>query len=342
MTKPMRIAFFGSGEFGLPTLRALATSHTLVGVVTQPDKPAGRGTTLTPTPIAALAQSDLPSVPLLKPARCNLPEVVEEIHGWNADAWVVIAFGQKLGPALLDRHFAINLHASILPRWRGAAPINAAILAGDTHSGNSVITLADRMDAGEVLASSRSPIGDTETAGELHNRLSAEGPALVLKVLADFASGTLERRTQDESLVTLAAKLSRADGVIDLTQPAHVCARRINGLSPWPGVTISLFHDASPTGEPLKLCRARAINNPKPADPTSQQRTSSANTSAAPGTLIDATQGLVRCADGSTLQLIDVQPAGKRIMAWPDFARGRRLSGNIHLAHTTPTTKGTP
>ncbi|MBX3316893.1 MAG: methionyl-tRNA formyltransferase [Phycisphaeraceae bacterium] len=330
MTDPMRIAFFGSGEFGLPTLRALAKEHTLVGVVTQPDKPAGRGTSLTPTPIGAAASAELPKVPLLKPTRCNAPEAVAEIRNWNADAWVVIAFGQKLGATLLDGIFAINLHASILPRWRGAAPINAAILAGDAHSGNSVITLADRMDAGEVLASSRSAIGPAETAGELHDRLSAEGPELVLRVLLEFRRGTLSRHVQDESLVTLAPKLSRADGYVDFVQGAAVCARRINGLSPWPGVTMTLLGPEGKPIESLKLCRAMVQSGASRSE--SRDVTPVDRCAVEPGLILDPESGVVACGSGSTVRLIDVQPAGKRIMAWPDFARGRRLSGAERLA----------
>jgi methionyl-tRNA formyltransferase len=326
----MRIAFFGSGEFGLPTLRSLAREHTLVGVVTQPDKPAGRGAALTPTPIGAAASAELPNVPLLKPVRCNAPEVVAEIRNWNADAWVVIAYGQKLGAPLLEGVFALNLHASLLPRWRGAAPINAAILAGDTDTGNSVITLADRMDAGEVLAASRSEIGPAETAGELHDRLSAEGPLLVLRVLQDFRNGALQRLVQDESLVSLAPKLSRADGFVDFFQDAFLCARRINGLSPWPGVTMTLLGPEGRPLETLKLCRAVVQSETS----RSESRAVSApdRCTVHPGLLLDPETGVVACAGGSTVRLIDVQPAGKRIMAWPDFARGRRLSGSERLA----------
>jgi len=343
MTDRLRIAFFGSGEFGVHTLRAIAQEHTLVGIVTQPDKPAGRGGTLTPTPIGVAASAELPGTPLLKPPKCNLPEVVGQIRSWNADAWVVIAFGQKLGKALLEGVFAINLHASILPRWRGAAPINAAIVAGDSHSGNSVITLADRMDAGEVLASSRSEIGPTETAGELHDRLSAEGPDLVLRVLREFRSGALVRSLQDESLVTLAPKLSRADGYVDFSHDAFSCARRINGLSPWPGVTMALVDSNGTPIDSLKLCRA-AVERPErttvqltgsPSEsrgmsPAAEQAPRS-TCSIHPGTFLDAQTGVVACRGGSSIRLIDVQPAGKRIMAWPDFARGRRLSGDERL-----------
>src|SRR5258705_3491243 len=153
----MRLLFFGSGAFGLPTLERLAAQHQILAVITQPDRPAGRGGRSTPTPIGAWVAEHLPGTPTFKPPKINDPFIIQQIRAIGrpdasgADAWVVIAFGQKLPRALLDGVFAINLHASLLPRWRGAAPINAAILAGDTQTGNSVITLADRMDAGLIL-----------------------------------------------------------------------------------------------------------------------------------------------------------------------------------------------
>jgi methionyl-tRNA formyltransferase len=307
----MNLVFFGSGAFGVPTLAHLSAVHTITGVVTQPDRPAGRGGHATPTPVAAWAAANLPAVPLFKPERASQPPALEQMRALPADAWVVIAFGQKLSRSLLQDRFAINLHASLLPRWRGAAPINAAILAGDPITGNSVITLADRMDAGLVLAQSLREITPTQTAGELHDLLSADGPALVESVLAAHADNTLRPTTQDESAVTLAPKLSKSDGWIDPGQSAEECRRRINALSPWPGVTVQL------AGQPLKLLRADCspIQNPQ----SKIQNTP-------PGTLIDPDRGLISCADHAALQLLEVQPPGKRPMPWADFARGRRLS----------------
>jgi len=310
----MRIAFFGSGAFGLPTLRELSRSHTLVGVVSQPDRPAGRGGRLTPTPVAEWAAASLPGTPLLKPEKCNAPEVVAAIRGWDVDAWVVIAFGQKLGRALLADRFAINLHASLLPRWRGAAPINAAILAGDTRTGNSVITLADRMDAGLVLGQSTRDIPGDMTAGTLHDLLATDGPALVLHVLATMGA---DRKLQDESLVTIAPKLSKADSWVDFDESAEACRRRINGLSPWPGVSARFRN------EPLKLLRAAVSPAPAPR-------------SAQAGSVIDATRGLVACGrhggQGSVLSVLEVQPAGKKAMTWRDFANGQRVQTEEVLA----------
>jgi methionyl-tRNA formyltransferase len=313
----MDVVFFGSGAFGLPTLAALAERHQVRAVVTQPDRPAGRGGALTPTPVGAWAAEHLSGVPLLKPQKVNDAAVMRQIRSFESAAWVVIAFGQKLGRELLDGVFAINLHASLLPRWRGAAPINAAVLAGDARTGNSVITLADRMDAGAVLGQSERPIEPLRTAGELHDLLAADGPALVLTVLERHASDALRPRAQDESLVTLAPKLSKTDGWVDFSQSAESCCRRIHGLTPWPGVTVRF------RGEPLKLLRVRPV---------------AASGGGPAGGLLDPTQGIVACAPGDALALVEVQPAGKRPMSWIEYARGHRpTAGEILVGHSGDT-----
>ena len=313
----MRVLFLGSGAFGLPTLAALSNTHQLVGVVSQPDRPAGRGRELAPTPIADYALKNLTSLPLFRHENVNTPEVIAALHALHADVWVVIAFGQKLSEPLLSGVAAINLHASLLPRHRGAAPINAAILAGDQTTGNSVITLAQRMDAGLVLAQSRRDIEPTQTTGELHDLLAADGPALVLSVLARFSAESPESfgRPQDESLVTKARKLSKDDGVMNWSQPAAACRARINGLSPWPSVSFRV-----PTlADPLKVLRA---------GPTAPL------TTAAPGTLIDRARGHVACGDGLAIALMEVQPAGKKPMPWSAFisGAGRALTDGLTLA----------
>src|SRR5688572_15535871 len=185
MTSPLRIIFAGSGEFGAPTLSALMDAgHEIVQVVSQPDRPAGRGRALTPTPIANLALSR--GLPLIRTDNINNESLPP------ADLMVVIAFGQKVAPHVVDhpRLGSVNLHASRLPKCRGAAPINWAILSGETHTGNSVIRLAEKMDAGAVLGMSRLEIGELETAGELHDRLAADGAPLMLRVVESLANGT--------------------------------------------------------------------------------------------------------------------------------------------------------
>lgn len=312
------VVFFGSGAFGLPTLEHLASRHKLLGIVTQPDKPAGRGGAMTPTPVGQWATEHAPSVPLLKPAKVNVPDVVETIRGWGAreTAWVVIAFGQKLGKALLADRWAINLHASILPRWRGAAPIHAAVLAGDPEIGNSIITLAETMDAGLILAQSRHAMDPAKTTGDWHELLAREGPGLVERVLEQRRRETLEARTQDETKVTLAVKLKKEDGWIDLSHGAEACVRRIHGLNPWPGVTVRL-------GEiDMKLHRADA------GGAWAEQKGSGGE---GLGTFVSMERGEVRCGGGTMLRLREVQPAGKRAMAWGDFVRGARLGMDARL-----------
>jgi methionyl-tRNA formyltransferase len=316
----MPLVFFGSGAFGVPSLRHVMATHDVRLVVTQPDRPAGRGGKLTPTPIAEVCQTEFPSVRVVKPEKVNEAGVRDDIRAQGAAAFVVIAFGQKLGKSLLDGVFSINLHGSILPRWRGAAPINAALLAGDPHVGNSVITLADKMDAGLVLATSSHATNPDWTTAELHDILSADGPSLIERVLAAHVAGTLTPQTQDEALVTIAPKMSKADGWVDFVASADECRRRVHALNPWPGVTVQF------RGEPLKLLRTKVL------DHKHQQE---------PGTLVDSTAGVVACGgDGAgsfgSLQLIEVQPAGKRAMAWKDFAMGRQPKNGERLIGGRP------
>jgi methionyl-tRNA formyltransferase len=324
----MRIVFLGSGAFGLPTLAHLASRHQVVAVVTQPDRPAGRGGALTPTPIAAWTARALPGVPLLRVERVNEPGVASAVRAMPSDAWVVIAFGQKLGPSLLEGRLAVNLHASLLPRWRGAAPINAAILAGDADTGNSVITLAERMDAGLVLGQSRRDVPLDATAGDLHDLLAADGPALVEHVLSAHVGGGARGTLQDESLVTLAPKLSRADAWVDFSQPAEGCRRRINGLSPWPGVTASF------RGQPLRLLRATTSLDGVPPQVAGTARTLAL--AAPPGAVLASAEGLISCGGGSVLRVLEVQAAGKRVVAWRDFANGSRVKAEEVVAGGPP------
>jgi methionyl-tRNA formyltransferase len=312
--RKLDLVFFGAGAFGVPTLAHLHSTHTLRAVVTQPDRPAGRGSKLTPTPIAEWATTNAPHVPLLKPENVNEASILAEIRGMACDAWVIIAFGQKLSPPLLADRFAINLHGSILPRWRGAAPVNWAILAGDPVAGNSVITLAERMDAGLVLGTSSRAITPDLTAGELHDLLSSDGPELVADVLAKHSDGTLSPQKQDESLVTKARKLSRADGWIDFNKSAIECRNWVHGLTPWPGVKVKIG------GDELKVLRVKVGQD---------------GAAQAPGTLIDVPSGRIACGNSTTLHLLDVQPAGKKAMPWSAYANGRTLAPGL-IVHSAP------
>lgn len=305
----MRIVFLGSGAFGVPTLERVAADHDVPLIVTQPDKPAGRSMALTPTPIGAWAAER--GVETIKPENVNEPAVVERIRAARPDALVVIAFGQYLGKAVREAAWSINLHGSRLPRWRGAAPINHAILAGDAETGNSVIAVARTMDAGEVFGMTSRPIPPAVTAGELHDLLSADGPGLVLRVLEERERGAERGVPQDEALVTVAPKLSKADGWVDFARTAEECRRRVHGLTPWPGVTVRLG------GEDLKLLLVEAGT----AD----------NKQGEPGEIVDAAGGWVLCGGGSALRLLEVQPPGKRAMRWEEFARGRKIGPGARM-----------
>jgi methionyl-tRNA formyltransferase len=327
MDERMDVVFFGSGAFGVPTLRALAERHRVRAVVTQPDRPAGRGKKLTPNPIAEVAEREMAGVEVIRTERASAPEARESIRAVPAEAWVVIAFGQKLSPALLDGRFAVNLHASLLPRWRGAAPIHHAVLAGDVETGNSVITLADRMDAGLVLAQGRRPIGPEQTTGELHDLLASDGPELVMRVLSERASGREPGRdwgaVQDESLVTLAGKLGRDDAVVPSGATGERVRCLVNGLSPWPGVQAVLG------GVAVKLLRAGPGGESK-ADDSHQEAMNGGSDCRWPR-LVDAERGVFACPGGGTVRLMELQPAGGRAMEWATFVRGRAVARGAAL-----------
>ena len=302
----LKVLFAGSGAFGVPTLQALHERHDVVHVYTQPDKPAGRGKRTAATSVADWAESA--GLPLVKTDRLNAEPLPA------ADVLVVIAFGQKISQAVTQhpRYGAVNLHASLLPAYRGAAPIHAALINGETVVGNSVIRLAERMDAGAILGQGELAVRETETTGELHDRLANAGPELVLKVLAGLAAGTAIEREQAHDQATLATKLSREDAAIDFARSGTALAAQINGLSPWPGVQVRVLDADGNEADRLTLLRAR------PA----------AGASAAPGSL--DSDGLIFTGDGR-LELLDVKPQGKRAMALREYRNGKRWEPGLRL-----------
>jgi methionyl-tRNA formyltransferase len=289
----MRIIFLGSGEFGLPSLQRLAEVHEVVEVVTSPDKTAGRNRKPTATSIGSWAEGS--GLQVCKTANVNSHEIKKHIASLHVDAMVVIAFGQKISDELIQGQRTMNLHASLLPRWRGASPINAAVVHGDARSGVSVITLAKQMDAGFILGQVSTAIGETETAGELHDRLALLGPELLLEVLASDSNGEV----QDEAQVTYAPKLSRADATLDLSQPAEVVARTIRGLSPWPCCHLTI------AGIDCKILNAIAKNS-----------------SGTVGEVLE--DGTIATGTGS-IEILEMKPAGSKAMTWKDFCNGRSI-----------------
>ena len=296
---PLNIIFAGSGEFGLPTLRALlgAGQH-LVHVFSQPDRPAGRGKKLTPTPIAQFALEE--RLPLTRTGNINVEPLPP------ADVMVVIAFGQKIAPHVVHhpRLGSANLHASRLPRYRGAAPINWAILRGETITGNSVIRLDDKMDAGAVLASSRVEIGELETAGELHDRLADDGAPLLLEVLNQLAAGKAVETEQDHAAATIAPKLNRDATRIDWTAPAAEVARKVRGLFPWPGCRVRTIDQDGQPRDTVTLVRARV--GPR--------------VTGEPGRIAESRT--IAAGDRRGVEIIELQPEGKRPMPLAAYRNG--------------------
>lgn len=314
----MRIVFIGTGEIGAPALRFLLQSdeHEIVGVVTQPDKPVGRQQRIEPTPIkAALGATDLP---VLQPLRIKTAEAIAQIAALTPDVIVVMAYGQILPRAVLEipRVACLNLHASLLPKHRGAAPIQAAILAGDTITGITVIYMDEGLDTGDILLQSRIDIGPGETGGSLHGRLGELAPEALAQALEQLRDGNAPRMPQDAAGTTYAPKLEREHGRIDPAESAQAIERKIRAFDPWPGAFI-LIDDEGGRGRKLKVFRARAI----PGE-SGQGR----------GKLILSEDGslFISTADGA-LALLEVQLEGKRRMETAEFLRGNAWLKNARI-----------
>jgi methionyl-tRNA formyltransferase len=249
----MKIVYLGSGEFGIESLNALAQSnHSLAFIVTQPPHPAGRGRKSRPTPVADWANTH--SIPFIETDNVNTAEQVEKIASYEPDLIVVIAFGQKIGNELikLPPKGTINVHASLLPKCRGAAPINWTIINGETETGISIITLAEKMDAGPILAQTKTEILPDETAGQLHDRLAKMAAPLLLETISKIKDGSVIYTEQDHSKATLAPKLKKSDGFLDFNEPAELLQRKTLGLWPWPGA--SAIYSSKKTAKPLRIC----------------------------------------------------------------------------------------
>lgn len=306
----MNIVFLGSGAFALPSLHALAASgHKILHVISQPDRPAGRGKVLTPTPVAQWALER--EMPLLRTDNANM-EAMPVLREARPEALVVIAFGQKLSNELLAvaPRGNINLHSSLLPKYRGAAPINWAVINNDAEAGVCVIEVTPVMDAGDILATVSTPVGAAETAGELHDRLAELGAPLLPRVLDELAAGSVVRVAQDASLACRAPKLSREMAWVDFTQPAAAVSARIRGMSPWPGIQVRLFDAAGKEriSATILKCRATASTTAHPPEKCGM-------------VLADRS---IACGAGS-IELLQVQPAGKKAMDVTAFANGYGL-----------------
>lgn len=309
----MRIVFFGSGKFGVPSLQALAREGSpdeLVHIFTQPARPAGRRRQLKPTDVALWARDQ--SIECTEAANINSPDMVEKVAACKGDLLVVIAFGQKIGNEVINLHpkGAINVHGSLLPKYRGAAPINWAVINNEEISGITIITLAERMDAGEMLGQAQVALTEDDTAETLHDTLAHLSPQVLIETIGQIASGTAVYTAQDESLATRAPKLKKQDGFIDWSQPAESICHRIRGLWPWPGAQADFV--AARTGK----CSRVTIANAKVLPCPDKQK----------GTfgLLDENLDVICGCD--RLRILKLKPAGSGLMDFRDFVNGRAIA----------------
>ena len=293
----MNIIFMGTPDFSVPVLNDLVQSHTVVAVYTQPPRPAGRGKKDRPTPVHARAVEL--GLPVRHPTSLKSPQALADLAGLNADIAVVVAYGLLLPQSVLDAptHGCLNIHASLLPRWRGAAPIHRAVMAGDVETGVCIMQMEAGLDTGPVLLRAATPIGPTDTTGDLHDRLSQMGADLITQAIDTLPN--LAAQIQPTIGVTYASKIDKAEARVNWNQPAETVARHINGLSPFPGAWCDV------DGERLKLLRAAS----GPGQGT-------------PGQVLGGFT--IACATGAvTIQ--QAQRPGKSAMAADDILRGLTL-----------------
>jgi len=305
-----KIAFMGSPDFSLPTLRALAGAYDVVGVVTQPDRASGRGRDLKAPPVKILAQEL--DIPVMQPEKLKQPDAMEQLRAWSPDLIVVAAFGQILRKDVLElpRFGCINVHASLLPRWRGAAPINAAILYGDEETGVTIMQMDVGLDTGPMLANRSIRLKPDDTAGSVFQALSTLGADLLIETLPGYLSGEITPQPQPEEGATYAPMLKKEDGRLDFTSDVNELERRVRAFNPWPGT----FMDFD--GMNLKVHRAHV--SPLPLGEGGWVRKVPAGER-----LVIQNQPAVS-ARGGVLVLDEVQPAGKKSMSGKSFLSGSR------------------
>jgi methionyl-tRNA formyltransferase len=310
----LRVVFAGTPAFAVPALHALIAAHEVVGVLTQPDRPAGRGRALGASPVKQAALQA--GLPVAQPTRLRGDELalratLQQLSQWQPDVMVVVAYGLILPRAVLElpRLGCLNIHASLLPRWRGAAPIQRAILAGDAETGVSIMQMDEGLDTGGVLTAARMAIGPATTAAELHDALAQLGAQQILVALDGVARGTLVARAQPAAGVTYAEKLSRAEARIDWYRPAHEIDRQVRAFNPWPTAETTL------QGEPVKLLRSVVAGVGGNGNATT------------PGGLLGLAGNALEVACGSgVLQVLELQRAGRKAVAARDFMNALHAS----------------
>ena len=313
----MKMTFFGSAQFGIASLQSIKDSaHTLTAVFTQPAQPAGRGRKLTPTPVAEWADQN--SIRCIETENINAPEMAEKVSARGADLLLVIAFGQKIANHVIKLHpkGAINVHASLLPKYRGAAPINRAIMNGETETGITIITLADRMDTGKILAHTKIPITPDDCAQTLHDKLARISPPLLIETIEKIDSGNATYTPQDDTAATFAPKLTKSDGYIDWTAPATSIVNQIRGLWPQPGAQADFV-----SAKTKKCCRV-TFAAASAAQCAQENKTQFG--------ILDQNLNVI-AADG-TVTIHKLKPAGRALMNFKDFVNGRKVEpGDMFL-----------
>jgi len=306
MNAPPRIVFMGSPDFAVPTLEALSRHFSVIGVVTQPDRPAGRGGILKPPAVKeATVRLDLP---VIQPEKLCQPEAMEQIRAWAPDVIVVAAFGQILRQDVLELppFGCVNVHASLLPRWRGAAPIQATVLAGDAQTGVTIMKMDSGIDTGPIISQRVIPIAKDETGGSLFGKLSALGADMLLETLPRYLSGELVPQPQPDEGIKYAPMLKKEDGLLDFTQPAAALERRVRAMHPWPGAYFQW------TGGLLKIHKAHTAFVLTYLFQEPGTRT------------IHESLPAIYGGDNTMLVLDEVQPAGKKPMPGKAFLAGAR------------------
>jgi methionyl-tRNA formyltransferase len=302
----MRIVFMGTPDFAVSTLKKLIESeHEVIAVVTQPDRPKGRGREVTPSPIKQLAMDS--GIPVLQPEKTKSPEFIASFKKLAPDITIVVAFGQILTKEVLDtpKYFSINLHSSLLPKYRGAAPINWAIINGETETGVTTMRMDEGMDTGDILLSRVVPIWDSDNSQTLHDTLKEEGASLVLETIGKLEDGTLTPMPQDDSKASYAAKLKKEDGLILWEKSARSIRDHIRGLEPWPGAYSFLDHKR------IRICQAE-LGESEPDD--------------LPGTIAKISDHSIAVGtSGGRLLITHLQAEGKKRMDVKSFLAGNKL-----------------
>jgi methionyl-tRNA formyltransferase len=320
LDRGFRAIFFGSPAFAVPSLEAAHTVAEVVGVVCQPDKPAGRGLTLT-APAVKLRAAEL-GLPIVQPAKLKTGEFAEWVRSQRADVALVVAYGRILRRDVLDgpRLGCVNVHASLLPKYRGAAPITWAVVRGETETGVTLMKLDEGMDTGPTFARVATPIGADETAGTLSERLARVGGDAVREWLGRYVAGAYVLDPQDDSKATTAQMLKKEDGRIDWTLDSRRVHDHVRGMSPWPGAYTFA------RGRPMKVHATRVVTTEVADRPSDQPQSRRGPQSAGQVVLADKSRVLVACGKGGVLELVTVQPEGKRAMRGPEWVMGRGVA----------------